>query len=65
MISLDKNAIIYGMRLRNPRFKKSIRDEIKPQVKDEKSDIKVPGKDQVKKLWWSKYSPDLKNPKSK
>lgn len=53
------------MRLRNPRFKKTIRDEIKPQVTDEKNQIKVPPKKDVKKLWWSKYEPDLKNPKTK
>ena len=53
------------MRFRNPKFKRSIRDEIKPQPSDEKTKIKVPEKSQVKKLWWSKYEPDLKNPKSK
>ena len=64
------------MRFRNPKFKKSIRDDLleRPQVnseesiaklKTEKNAIKVPPKKYVKKLWWSKYEADLKNPKSK
>ena len=64
------------MRLRNPKFKKSIRDDLlkRPQVnseesiaklKPEENAIKVPPKNSIKKLWWSKYEPKLKNPKSK
>ena len=64
------------MRLRNPKFKKSIRDDLlkRPQVNSEesiakldpeKNAIKVPPKNSIKKLWWSKYEPKLKNPKSK
>ena len=47
--------------LKNPPFKKTIAQEIK----NEKNAIKVPPKKYVKKLWWSKYEPELKNPKSK
>ena len=54
------------MRHKNPPFKKSIRDDLKtPQPKSEENQIKVPAKTDVKRLWWSKYRPDLKNPKSK
>ena len=69
------------MRYRNPKFKRSIRDEIKPQVSHEgepqvKSEttepqvkhenfIATPSKESIRRLWWSKYSPDLKNPQVK
>ena len=50
------------IKLKNPPFKKTIAQEIKR----EKTAIKVPLKNEVKKLWWSKYnSKDLKNPESK
>ena len=46
---------------KNPPFKKTSAQEIK-----NKNAIKVPLKNEVKKLWWSKYnSKDLKNPESK
>ena len=37
---------------KNPPFKKTIAQEIKR----EKTAIKVPLKNEVKKLWWSKYN---------
>ena len=47
---------------KNPPFKKTIAQEIKQK----ENAIKIPLKDEVKKLWWSKYnSKDLKNPESK
>ena len=47
------------IKLKNIKFKKTIAQEIK-------TEIKVPLKNEVKKLWWSKYnSEDLKNPKIK
>ena len=47
------------IKYKNPPFKKTIAQEIKTA-------IKVPLKNEVKKLWWSKYnSEDLKNPKIK
>ena len=64
------------MRYRNPKFKSSIRDEIKPnenidlqkkpQAESKEGEIKVPPQSEIKRLWWSKYSPDgLKNPQVK
>ena len=63
------------MRYRNPKFKKSIRDELsdKPQKSHEEKRIKItkdnfiatPSKESIRRLWWSKYSPDLKNPQTK
>ena len=55
------------MRFRNPKFKKSIRDDLlkSPLVKSEETAIKVPPKKDVKNLWWSKYEANLKNPKTK
>ena len=54
------------MRYKNVPFKKSIRDELtkKPQVNSEETEIKVPSTNDIKKLWWSKYKPDLKNPET-
>ena len=47
------------IKLKNIKFKNTIAQEIKTA-------IKVPLKNEVKKLWWSKYnSEDLKNPKIK
>ena len=49
------------IKYKNPPFKKTIAQEIKTDA-----EIKVPLKNEVKKLWWSKYnSEDLKNPKTK
>lgn len=54
------------MRYKNPPFKKTIRDDLKtPQPPSEETQIKVPAKSDVKRLWWSKYNPELKNPKVK
>ena len=64
------------MRYRNPKFKSSIRDEIKPNEiidlqkkplpESKEGEIKVPLQSEIKRLWWSKYSPDnLKNPVKK
>jgi|TARA_B100000586_G_scaffold144415_1_gene104694 hypothetical protein len=63
------------MRYRNPKFKSSIRDEIKPNENidlqkkpqaESEGEIKVPPQSEIKRLWWSKYSPDgLKNPQVK
>ena len=49
--------------LKNPPFKKTIAQEIKTEKN--KNAINVPPKNSIKKLWWSKYEPELKNPKSK
>ncbi|MEC8912633.1 MAG: hypothetical protein VX478_04340 [Chloroflexota bacterium] len=67
MIIQENSVIIIDMRYKNPPFKKTIRDDLaeKPQTKDEKSEIKVPTPESIKKLWWSKYKPDLKNPSPK
>ncbi len=49
------------IKYKNPPFKKTIAQEIKTDA-----ETKVPLKNEVKKLWWSKYnSEDLKNPKFK
>ena len=62
------------MRYRNPKFKRSIRDEIKPNAPNEiqkkpqaESEEKfiTPSANEIKRLWWSKYSPELKNPQVK
>jgi len=52
------------MRYRNPKFKRSIRDEIKPNAPSEEKFI-TPSANEIKRLWWSKYSPELKNPQVK
>ena len=50
------------IKYKNPPFKKTIAQEIKQK----ENAIKIPLKNEVKKLWWSKYnSEDLKNPKTK
>ena len=61
------------MRYRNPKFKRSIRDEIKPEAPQKSHEekgvkenfIATPSKESIRRLWWSKYSQDLKNPQVK
>jgi len=49
------------IKLKNIKFKKTIAQEIKQK----ENAIKIPLKNEVKKLWWKYSSEDLKNPKIK